>query len=804
MSVFPQLGIINEKVAKTINDRIGNNVEVSKLIPWFRVSSAGHIASTSGVLVDQADIKGTESKGLILESIPAKNSFAAAYGKIIDTERKSGRVGTDFQGDSVYADGVDRAHRPSPTIDSLSIENGNKGLSKKASFSITCYTLAQAEKISEYFLEPGFVVLVEWGYNLQQSISQKADLKSEGPCGIARYNNYEYTLNKREKSGGTYDGFMGYITDGGMTNGENETYTIDVSLVTIGEIPAYLQMHKNGSTSEIEGDELKKAKSTTQFLTTDIDSALGADNVGKALFMQMYNRLPAEKQTLAVKNLITEKDRNGNAYTLEANYINMDDQIREEIGNAAGVTYTTDKGTLTIPDGMSVITNQSFIRLELAFDILNKYAVKIDTSSSPCSDNIVAPFNFVINGYDTVLRAHKHIFSTDLSKVYIPNSNLPEFGLKNAFTKEPTTIFMDVNKLNEEGNTVDGCFFKVKQNYAFPSTVEYTSPYLKDTTPKTAAPHTWGYLRNLYINFDFFVEVMSRTNLVVKDIIYELLNGISAAVNSYWEFDLYMTPYNPVISDGKSKTGNHPYELSIQETTFSGNVSKEKKMTEWVMQGINTPFLTSKVDISIPAMMRNHTLGLRSSAKVQNQIEGNPQRYLFAQGEDRVLHILNSFKVVAEKEYKSTATTDAVARDNAIRNANLNLFLSRIMMIPIVQDRRKGTGAGFWAKIFKEMPLSKVFIIAGWNDSIVLNDVRMIDEHKSKPTDDTITNPAILSIGFDFDIIGVSGIKVGDLFKIKDLPKQFKDHGIFQVMDITHALSNGTWTTSVKSKMRNM
>lgn len=202
MSVFPQFGKINPKIAATINSRIGNNVEVSKLMPWFRISSAGHVSNEKNETVNSSTVADSfsnfadspnafsvhtaatikESKGLILESIPVNNSFVTSYGGIIDKERKSGRVGTDFNGGNVYATGTDRAHRPSPTIDSLSIENGNRGLSKKARFSITCYTLAQADTVSAYFLEPGFIVMVEFGFNKTKSIAEKINLAGEnGP-----------------------------------------------------------------------------------------------------------------------------------------------------------------------------------------------------------------------------------------------------------------------------------------------------------------------------------------------------------------------------------------------------------------------------------------------------------------------------------------------------------------------------------------------------------------------------------------------------------------------------------------------
>ena len=136
-STFPNLSKIPKAVSKTIKSRAGDNLGASKLLCWIRVISAGGVNG-----------EGETSKGgLVLESFqnkkepensenPEKNwstdNFSTRYGN----GSKSGRVGTNFQGDSVYADGNDRAYRPSPIIEGLSIQNGNKGLSRKSTFTI--------------------------------------------------------------------------------------------------------------------------------------------------------------------------------------------------------------------------------------------------------------------------------------------------------------------------------------------------------------------------------------------------------------------------------------------------------------------------------------------------------------------------------------------------------------------------------------------------------------------------------------------------------------------------------------------
>ena len=42
------------------------------------------------------------------------------------------------------------------------------------------------------------------------------------------------------------------------------------------------------------------------------------------------------------------------------------------------------------------------------------------------------------------------------------------------------------------------------------------------------------------------------------------------------------------------------------------------------------------------------------------------------------------------------------------------------------------------------------------------------------------------------------------MFVINDLPKKYRELGVFQVMEISHSLSSSMWKTTVKGQMRNM
>ena len=55
------------------------------------------------------------------------------------------------------------------------------------------------------------------------------------------------------------------------------------------------------------------------------------------------------------------------------------------------------------------------------------------------------------------------------------------------------------------------------------------------------APYFWGYLRNLYVNFDMFVEKLNQPNKTIREVLLDILNEMSSAVNNFWNFQLVET-----------------------------------------------------------------------------------------------------------------------------------------------------------------------------------------------------------------------------------------------------------------------
>lgn len=895
MSSFPNLSNIDGTISNAIKAKANASLYNSGRIPWFRLITLDGPTYENG-------------RGLVIDSINTRESFSSRYGSV----NRPGIVGYTNEYKPVNAsfakigetndDGKDvfvkdksiasenRGLRPSPTIESLKIENGTEGLTRKVSFTIKCYTLAQAEIVARHYLDPGSYVLVEFGWNISKSLNQRTgDGKKITTCDLVQYSNLAVLKDKRAASEGTYDAVLAVITGGGMTFGEDETFNIEVKLTSQGELPAYLRS-QTGSIISTE-----QATTGIKYTQGELDAAEDDEtgNVGKFLFMQMYNDLPLSKQIGLIKDFEKSTDSNGISWTHPANFLNIDEEVREDLVESLKNVKlrSEDEDKLKVPEDIPLFSDERFIRFELAFEILKTIDYKeVETLCTPTLSNgkkipITKIKNISIE--NTLCRAHKHMFSTDKTKLFIPNTNLPDFHL-NDFLKntEAATGSLDpfiqenqngtIATINAHPNPTPFDGISNDKIFAFPSLndieveIEYDDTILK-TDPKA---HQYGYLKNLYINYNFFLEVLKKPGLLMHECLMELLNGMSSACNLYWDFQIYEV--------GDKKDGN--LQLEVFDKTFLGLTKRGLKKdgngiprvitTSFQSRGIDSPFLDASMDISIAGDMMNQVMMQKEkpaksedgesfdpniagfvSAETQAQ---NLKTGLFSYHFDPVARVLsyNSNKsakaeedVAAAREdaYKAKendthdeqnfwsraggawkATTEGVSKvgswigntateiytgdskeESDIRKSNFKYLSERAGVFPKVNDRNEDYDvANEWYDLWggNNANLEDVVFIGSWNDPNLLKKYELYDlfECDINPNKESTfdSNPVLVPVKFEFTIHGISGLKVGDCFTVRDLPKKYRTK-IFQITQINHEVSE-LWKTTVEAQMRNV
>lgn len=816
---FPNYSNIYPELANLLAQRAGNNNPlsmggVSGLSTWIRLISA---VSPNGLILESIHNSSTKS-----------DNFVVNYGANGGFYKGSGILGHNLDGQQIWTkSGTDRALRPSPIVSSISVDENAEGASRTTTIKITAFTLKQAELLSEYFLEGGFHVLCEWGWNTQDSISQKCGGGGKiTPCDIVAYDKWSTIKEKRQKSNFTYDALLGIVAGGGISFGDNETYELEIKLVGAGSVAEYMQTHRDANPK----DKPKKDSSIT-FSAQQVDSAVGSKKIGRALFMQMFNDLPGHKRTLLVQKLVDNPK-----WSAEGNFINMDKVVREELADTlsdAGEISSNDSSKeAKIPKDMPLIVEDRYIRFELACEIINTYPLDLAPQSTTCPKS---SRDQRIKIHYTLCTAFPHMFSTDKSKLFIPNTTAPNFKLTDALSaKTELKDFIVFSDLNNDANLAnihpitgttvykdspngDKKDFSTGQSrpapYAFPATYPLKQSWNSiDETFETINEDAgfWGYLRNLYINFDFFVECISKPNFVIRDVFYEMLNGMSSACNSVWKFQIQDKP--------NETTGD--MELMVVDLNFSGIVNTDD-VVELQARGVESPFVSCDFSVEVPGAMIASQVQKKLNTKFEHSPELNPRPMrgnVFSSRIDKVGTILQGLKVEDKEEEvtKDTNTappkkTESELEDEA-RTLNYEYYIKTAAVLPKTQDRDgeldlKKEWYDFYSS--NDTTLERTLMVGAWNDTAALRQVFLVDKGIASGgggaranVKNNKQNPPYGTAEFNFRVHGVSGFKVGDKFRINGLPSQFSQPNFFQVHKVDHVIEGMSWWTDVKGKLR--
>ena len=850
MGNWPAFGYPYQGVIDKLNERGGNN------------SPKGYLAASGGVsglmpfvrVLSSVGCSGAKSSdgGLVLQSNYPTDGFETRYGS---GYTDSGIVGFRFDMTTPVKVKA-RQSRPSPIVTGINIDESDVGR-KKIDFSITCYTLEHMQEVAKHFSEPGFYVLVEWGWNTlkarQQWCSAGSDSDAITPCSMAKYSSWQHVKTKRENSNYTYDAALGLVTTTGIKFGDNESYVLDISLTSLGSVAEYMQSHK-GNSKAVSGVE---SSYTIPSAKTDDDLP-----TGNLLFRQMFNTLPSHKRNKDVasweekslgqvgsQKVTAFKDfeidpfgTQDNVWNDESNYINMDSEILEAFldglkkGDRLNSTTKGTAGKLEIPSDRPFLSKDRFIRFELAVDILNYISAKQEKSSLCDSEKS----SIRIDIDSTICRAFPQIFSTNKQYLYIPNPKCPNFHIEKAFAPWIATDgkFIDLSELGKDTvnihppTTKSGWTGTREKNnagfpnapHAFPSQYELTEEDNKwgcdsDMVSFTRDREWWGWLKNLYINFDYFNSVISSPNLVIKDVLIELLNSMSSAVNSLWQFEIVQGPHP-----------NHGQEcVRVVDRNFSPTTNIDtSRLDENRLQtrGTKSPFIDISFETTTPAAMANSIIQKR----LENASDGGgknnsthpelgvvPIKGAIFSGETDVVATIVSniiYQDVPQTEETDTnqgaPATEEPSEDEKRAKA-FDTFMEHAGVFMKFQNRKELDNAVDEANdTFNEAGISELenlFVIGTWDDTKLLKQIELLNKGQNvnlfgSDEKEAKAQSAFGTAKINFKVHGVSGFKRGDVLKFDGLPTMFSDPHIWEVTSMSHTIQGDGWYTEVECGMR--
>ena len=759
MSAFPNFSNIADYIQTELKSRKGNIMKVSNLNAWVRVAS--------GV-----------GGGCQIISNPNFSLFGK-NGSIYGDDSMSGTIGYTWFGNYIVAPDF-HGYRPKPNITSIEVDEGAGNISRKATFSITCYTRAQLDTLCKYYLEPGYTIFLEWGWNTNSGVSQYTK-KLTGES-VGENQSFVEVNKKRKASKGQYDNYLGFITGGSVAMSGQE-WTITVKCTGFTELPAFLNAADNS-----EDKETKTENTAQAFEPSEISAQ---PDLGKQRFMMAFNRLPSNKQSKKIKDLLYKQ-----YYTYPTNYINIDENVKAEMNSkmkgtsflgftfGGGVT-TGDKGkdakSVDIPEGTELIGDSGFIKFGVITGILSKIgfeAFKVGNRK----------VSIAVNSTNTVCAAFPKIFSTDKNKLFIPNPNTPKFSLLQAATEvKAQTDFTEVIdcSVTDGTNTVIFPYDKdIVGGKVNGKDIQYGDDGTFASLNKPAL--TYGFLDDLYVNTEFVKGILETKNFSIKDALYQILNGMSGAAGGMWDFQ---------IQEQNADGGNT--ELVIVDMNLAPTT--DGTPYKFDVAGSNSVFMDASLDLDISGAKMNQIIGNRLGQKVNGskpQVDSKKKKGLFTDLEDLVLKAIEKAQGDAVTDTSTEVTkTDSEKKaeeKEAAKKAKekaMQMFLSKIGYAPKIQLTESGPF---------DKKLEELTYITAYNDQLVFESLKNGND-KVKETNGV---SALMPIKFSFTIHGISGIKRGDKFTVGGIPKAYEETGFFQVTSVKHTITDMIWKTQIEGGFR--
>ena len=795
---FPAFSTLRQ--ASKIKERL-NERTASSLNAWVSVASA-------------------REPGLVLHSNDL-GGFGYHYGD----GAQAGASGRTWAGGQVG--GGTEGYYPAAYVDSLEVDGNYEDLSRKASFTLVAHTQTQANELIKHFLEPGYTVFLQWGWNTDGGNTGLIKNLGANISKIASFTNPKTADVTRQNCSWEYDNYVGFIT-GGDVQLDGNKWKINVQCFGFTELPTTLNV---ADSVYKDAEVITGGRGGEIFANTEV--AANRDN-GTGRFMMMFNELPSHKRTPFVKDKLFKDPY----MTKRVNYINFDNAVYEGIANKssfgvskafAGGWAAITKGALVggaagsvipglgtalgatvgggialvkqiwdnfkesvtvlsgtngtsgqtgeaeIENGIKLIHEERFIRFGALIRIINAIGAK----GYELKDGTIVSFE--IDSKDVPISGFTRMFSTKKTHLFVPNPKTPLFSV--IFALQNSTPQTDFSQDKDNTVSADGESVVFPQ----PNGLVYNVPHGGGAPAITRNANTWGYLDDLYVNFDFAMEIIKTKNLNIREALLQILNGMSSAAGSIWDFQLV----DSAVGNSKViKTRIEDFNL-----TPSNDYTAASK---FALSGPNCPFIDTSMDMDIPNEVANSVIGERNSDSAKINSSNVSQKgqagtrigdYILDKVEsDKTDSGAGSSKTLVDNAPPATLTEEEQAIEQA---KNYEKFMEKVGIYPKVN---------ITVKSLETITDFEQLTYVGALDDLAVFESFKLEDDKGK-VDKSGIGP-LIAIHFTFTVHGVSGLRLGDTFSIDGLPGSYSENGFFQVIDVKHSISGMQWTTSIKGGWR--
>lgn len=683
-------------------------------------------------------------------------------------------------------------HVPPPGVQSLQTEmlGGDGGKFRKATVKLVVPSFFQLDYITPYFLVPGITCVLEWGWNnfnpssiidISKVGTSKVDvdeaiyrLKSDPdnrerlrreynnsnryaiqaineristPTGIrGRLTDYSLIKKARQDSFGNYDSMIGKITNFSYNIRADRAFDVTIELLQLGEAIYGLQTESNSYTISNP--------------TTGENEAL--INISKMFDQELTKALKAKKSEEVV---FFNGNNEGLNIVMAGNRILTKDIMK--------------KGHIKIESD-----DTGWIKFGLFMELFNAFSQRVSNE-----DKNIKLFKIDIS--NSYISANPNIKSTNGKILLIPSSLAPSLN----FRPGSTSITTNLNSGDVKLETADKALQAVLSANSFEgSSIEKNriniARFMNVFNPSEYFPQVgnlsatetgvygiagyYGHIKDLFVSVDIIRGVFSNTEKMA-DALQEVLNKMSSAAMNIWDFEIRSFDKNAdglnlTIVDKNFSTNIDKFKTNNQEL-FTFNVLDNKSIVKNLTFGISLP--DSVAAQTIYGGSSNVSETTREESRFFSKMRvGNSII------DDRLVEKLNHHKTTPKPDNtggSSNATTNKIK------------LLSKEEYVTVS-----------YGKIDKANGAEVLYQMVEPNNDLL----KTIISADKNPYNNAIYNGLVPGVEVEIEILGLSGIRFLDVFRIHGIPKNYADNAIFQVKNVRQQLSDNMWSTYITAGLR--
>ena len=676
-------------------------------------------------------------------------------------------------------------HVPAPEIEKINVII-QKELVRKATIEWVCFSKAQMEYMTPYFLVPGISCILEFGWNLYNPASL-VDLRDTSQ--LIKYNDNPYPLYTDNilLSKGNYDVMFGIVSNFEWSVDGNKI-KCKTEILSKDRIYAGLVVD---SKSEIQTEDDNGDKSDPKPLGSLVEC------IDKIL--PLFRNVATDPDPLnipLVGNYVKYINDHHPDTWEEYIYGVFYGRCIDDIKNVNDYTNTKDDF-----DDKSHNNKDLWLNLGLIIECINKCCSSLKT---PGKNEI-----FRIDIDDVVINAHPNLISCDGSILLIPNSQSPkyfngQYGYNIAENKDqskndynvlniasvplPTITKKDAKKSNRLSDyrirsvclpmggqiyrdNLDELINKIRYENTGQAHGDNAFPFanpLQVAGGSNPYPAKYsGLLRDLYINVNYLKTLVNDDSIkTYYQLIKKMMADISDAAGGFWDFRIISGTGSGTQIEGE------PAAMKIVDYKFVNTINR------------GTPFTFDYFDADslLIGMDFKPTLSMAQAIRTLYASTNQP---------DANVTLTNGDNELLDYKFRDRLKMDADAKsslpphqsDTDIQHAETMRPLQQISPAAnsyqmTMRDKNKNI-------LIRRLALPSPEIL-----KMLLDDGD--EENNPKYTG------IMPGIQATFTIQGIGGLRTFMMFLVRNLPEPYSEENIiFRIIDIQDSIESGKWTTTI-------